>query len=92
MAGYEGEAVLYGEEDKLRIGDCTLLPKEGDLCLVLKQSGDCFYDYALVRKQKNGMWKKVGKFRAHSFGKRVKMSKRNFHLLLVGDEVSLNVI
>ena len=81
----------YSENrDKDRMGNCVFLPKDGDYCVCIEPSGDCFDNYFVIRKQTNGKHKIVGYFGAYSFGEEImKLSDRNFHLFLAGEEVDL---
>jgi len=48
-----------------RLGMGEREPKIGDLCLCLEYAGDCFCKYAVIRKTKDGKWKKSFKFGAY---------------------------
>jgi len=75
--------------DKDRMGDCSWLPKHGDLCVRVADSGDCFHNYVAIRRE-NGKYKKVGKFGAYIFGKKIcKLKDRTYHLILAGEEIEL---
>ena len=77
------------QNDADRMGNCKRLPKEGDLCLCVDHSGDCFYDYYVIRKGKDNKWGIVFKFGAYYFGKKVKtLTERNFHLLLAKERIT----
>lgn len=80
---------LYKDkEHKHRMGNCAWLPKDGDLCVCVKASGDCFDDYVAMRIQKNGRYKMVGEFGAYAFGEPCgDLPNREFHLLQAGEEI-----
>lgn len=81
---------LYIDEDRERMGHCDWLPKNGDLCVCLEHSGDCFYDYMAVRKTDDEKYEKVGEFGAYNFGEKLgTLTKRCFHLLCAEEKVEL---
>lgn len=85
-----GRLYEYRDTDKDRMGSCKWLPSPGDLCLCVAHSGDCFFDYIAIRKQKDGRYKKVGGFGAYCFGKaRRKPSFRKRYLLLAGEIITI---
>lgn len=76
------------KEHKHRMGSCDWLPKDGDLCICVGHSGDCFSDYVAMRKTAKGTYEMVGKFGAYNFGKPVgELSDRDYHLLQAGEEI-----
>ncbi len=78
-------------EHKNRMGCCEWLPEDGDLCVCVAHSGDYFNNYAAMRIQENGAYKMVGEFGAYCFGESIgELSKRDFHLLQAGEEITLN--
>ena len=91
MRGGQGNVYRYNDEDhKHRMGHCDWLPKEGDLCLRVRDSGDYFHDYIALRKTSDGKLKMVGKFGAYVFGEPIcKLEDRAFHLACAGEPVSL---
>lgn len=91
MRGSHGNVYRYNDADhKHRMGHCGWLPKDGDLCLRVRDSGDCFHDYVSLRETKAGKWEKVGEFGAYVFGDVVcKLDDRQFHLACAGEPISL---
>ena len=91
MRGGHGNIYRYNDADhKHRMGSCKWLPKDGDLCLRVRDSGDCFHDYIALRETTAGQWGKVGEFGAYIFGEAVrKLDERTFHLACAGDPISL---
>lgn len=76
------------KEHKHRMGHCEWLPSDGDLCVCIGHSGDCFNDYVAMRKQSDGTYLKVGEFGAYNFGVPCgKLDERNFHLLQAGEPI-----
>lgn len=82
---------IYRYDDhthKRRMGCCDWLPSDGDLCVCISHTGDCFNDYFAVRKQEDGKYKIVGKFGAYVFGRDIgTLTERDFHLLLAGESI-----
>ena len=89
--GETGRVFIYRDDiDKNRMGMCDWLPKDGDWCVQTNHSGDCFYNYIVIRKTKEGKYKKVNRFGAYCFGKPGrKLTNRQYHLLLAGEPVCL---
>ena len=76
--------------DKHRMGHCAWLPKDGDLCLCVGHSGDCFHDYVALRQGDDGKWTKAGEFGAYFFGEKVgELCKRDFHLAQAGEPIEM---
>ena len=61
-----------------------------DLALCAAHSGDCFYDYILVKEYTNGLRGiPESKFGSYALGKEesVELTAREFHLLMAGEFV-----
>lgn len=84
------EVYLYNDsEHKNRMGSCEWLPSDGDLCVCIEPSGDCFDRYVAMRKQPDGSYQKVGKFGAYAFGDSCgELPEREFHLLQAGENIN----
>lgn len=79
------------KEHNHRIGSCDWLPEDGDLCLCVGHSGDCFSSYVAMREVEGGL-KKVGKFGAYVFGESLGyLEVRDFHLVQAGEIITLQV-
>lgn len=91
MRGGRGNMYLYIDADhKRRMGHCAWLPEEGDLCLRVCDSGDCFHSYIALRETEDGKWKKAGEFGAYAFGEVVStLNDQTFRLACAGESVSL---
>jgi len=82
----------YDEKHKRRMGSCSWLPKDGDLCLCTGHTGDYFNDYVALKKTKGGKYQKHHRFGAYTFGKRLMyIPEKKFHLLLGGMKVDLAI-
>lgn len=80
----------YSDDDRSRMGHCDWLPSNGDLCLCVEHSGDCFFTYVALRKQGDGKWRRAGKFGAYVFGTPCGvLPERTFHLACAGEAVEL---
>lgn len=74
--------VRYSEaRDRRRMGACKWLPSDGDLCVCIALSGDCFYRYVAVRKGDDGIYRKVGAFGAYFFGEGVRNIDTDWFLI-----------
>lgn len=81
---------MYLTKNKNRLGDCKWLPKDGDIVLCVKHSGDCFNDYRVLRKQDHATWKLVEEFSAYAFGTiMMTVIDCKYHLLMAGEPVTL---
>jgi len=77
-------------EHSRRMGHCEFLPSDGDLCVCVSHSGDCFNNYIAIRKQPCGGYKSIGEFGAYVFGdKSFNLKSREFYLLQAGETVNL---
>lgn len=84
--------VLYKDEDKNRIGHCEFKPSHNDICISVRNSGDCFNDYFVIR-QEAGKFKKVGEFSAYTFGTTLGLLEENpYHLLLADQKVKIDYL
>lgn len=81
-----GAVYRYSHADHAcRMGHNERQPGNGDLCLCVRHSGDCFYDYAVLRFD-HGQWTVEFKFGAYAFGTpELELSTRAVHLLLAGE-------
>ena len=78
-------------ESRHRIGHCDFIPRDGDYCVCIEHSGDCFDDYIAIRNTGKGTFKKIGEFGAYRFGEKLaSLGKKDFHLLQAGEEVMLS--
>lgn len=76
------------------LGYCKWIPEDGDLCLCIEHSGDCFSDYVVIRENPSCFFQRVGEctnvrgegdFGAYNFGKPIyKVTTREMHLLIAG--------
>lgn len=88
-----GTIYILRTEDINRIGCCPYAKKakEGDYLLCTEHSGDCFYDYSLLMKTKNG-WRLNRKENIGAYvfdgSNQIKLSKRNFYLLMAGETIN----
>ncbi len=96
MSRWGGGAIvgaLYrlAEIDNDRLGNCWMAGriKNGDLALCVQHSGDCFYDYILVKELGNGLRGLPGAaFGAYTCGEFQKeVPNRVYHLLAAGEFV-----
>jgi hypothetical protein len=89
----ERDLVQYSDErHRDRMGHCKWFPSDGDFCVCVKHSGDCFYSYMAIRKEEDGTWRKIGDFGAYVFGEKIgKIDEREFFLLQAGELVSLTI-
>jgi hypothetical protein len=62
--------------------------KQDDLILCIKHTGDCFFDYILIKEYANGL-KGIpqSRFGAYVLGEEVdkKLNEKEFHLLCAGE-------
>lgn len=91
MRGGHGNVYRYDDnKHKRRMGSCKWLPSDGDLCIRVKDSGDCFHSYVAIRECEDGKWQKVGEFGAYVFGEAIiKLEDRQFHLACAGEPILL---
>ena len=76
------------EED--RKGNNKFFPMDGDFCLCVGHSGDCFHDYIALKKLGNGKYKMYGKYGAYGSGNKIcEIDNRTYHLLQAGEEVEI---
>jgi hypothetical protein len=80
------------ERDLARVGNCWMSGRlrVGDLLLCLAHSGDCFYDYMLVKEYDNGLEGiPRSKFGAYVLGEpsSPRLTSRQYHLLAAGEFV-----
>ena len=76
-------------EHRHRIGDCKP-PNDGELCLCVVHSGDCFNSYYPLTEGDDGSFRADldRKFGAYVFGYlEGKFSDRDYHLLCAGEKV-----
>lgn len=67
-----------------RVGADGTRWREGDLLLVVRHSGDCFYDYRRVRIDRKGSIKCTGKTCGYALGLGVRIPIDVYHLLMAG--------
>lgn len=73
---------------KNRIGNCNWKPMDGDLCLCIDHTGDCFNDYLVIRKQSDGRYMGVGEFGAYAFGTSCgSLDTKTFHVVQAGYKI-----
>lgn len=80
------------KEHQDRMGYCKYLPNDGDLCLCVGHTGDCFDDYVVLWVDDDGLYSVLYEFSAYKFGEEIcNLSNRAFHLLLAGESLALEL-
>jgi len=87
-----GQTYRLTERDLTKVGHSWMEGrlKVDDLVVCSTHSGDCFYDYILVKEYANGLRGiPESKFGAYAFGNEdsVELTAREFHLLMAGEFV-----
>jgi hypothetical protein len=83
-------AVLVTRGDLANLKGDDYTPKEGDLGLVVRQTGDCFDEYVFLRSMGPGLWLRVGRRGYHGFGIKLnRLTERTFHLACAGEVVRM---
>lgn len=87
-AGAEGEVVTFSEKDRGRLGGNgkEIKKLDGLRALVVEHAGDYFHLYRVLERVTGG-WRLGREFGAYVCGKRQRLSKRVFHLLMAGETV-----
>lgn len=77
-----GVYLIRDQDDLERMGHNNRQPKIGDICLCIEHSGDCFYDYIVLRRKKgHRMYRSIFVIGAYVFGKKIgKLSETNLCL------------
>ncbi len=77
----------YRKEDIARLGHCAV-PKVGDLLLCVAHTGDCFYNYLIIKNRRGEFYAPGKEVCGYALGKKIKpLTKRQFHLLLAGETI-----
>ena len=82
-------AVYMVEPSRLGLG--KFLPRQNTLALCVEHSGDCFYDYVPLRVHRRWIVADLeNTFGSYIFSKEssLKLTNREFHLLLAGEKLS----
>lgn len=89
--GGNSKKVLYRvmPEEVSRCGHVPHKWKAGDLLIVEEHSGDCFYDYRIVR-YRDGALRAVKKTAGYALSVGIPISERMYYLLLAGEKVPMS--
>lgn len=87
---------LTKSEDLNRVGSCWMKGRLNinDLILCIKHTGDCFYDYILIKEFGNGLQGlPESEFGAYTCGEpiNINLNDKEFHLLCAGEFITNSI-